>query len=418
VTHRRAPHLLAALLSAALAGCTTQVVCTSDQVTVNGRCISLASDPLNCGDVGHVCGGGQSCSGSQCCSGQECAAAVYAACANGNSVQGATAALVPVGAPVAVETRPIALAWRGNSLWVATSIGNTLDRTRETTAGLAPDGPFPTVNVPISGSFADLEFLAEHDGLLYVSNAAAGSLLVVDLGAPQPIVGEIPLGAFTNPQGIAFQGSRAYVALNGSGELAVVDLVTRTVAKRIDLSAMGTVAGGALPARVAVQGDVVVVTLWNLDPTDFKYTPAGPGRLAIVDARTDDLVPSVNPVSLGTACENPGDVAFLGTTAWVTCGFVPWTAKSAAEITGAAIVPVDLSVALSGIAPVVGTPVRVTGAVPGALAFCGGIGYVADNYGGSLLRLDPAALAVTTRGVVCAPVAGAASLVADVACGR
>ena len=46
-----------------------------------------------------------------------------------------------------------------------------------------PTAPFPTVSIPVSGPFSDLEFLAERNGLLYVSNAAVGSLVIVDPAA-------------------------------------------------------------------------------------------------------------------------------------------------------------------------------------------------------------------------------------------
>ena len=46
---------LALLLTASLAACKAEVVCTSEQVTCNGQCTSLASDPANCGACGFAC---------------------------------------------------------------------------------------------------------------------------------------------------------------------------------------------------------------------------------------------------------------------------------------------------------------------------------------------------------------------------
>ena len=57
-------------------------------------------------------------------------------------------------------------------------------------------------------------------------------------------------------------------------------------------------------------------------------------------------------------------------------------------------------------------------AAPGALAFCDGVGFAADRFSGNVLRFDPAARAVTSRGLVCAPPATGSSFVADVICGR
>ena len=408
MTSRLAPVLL---LAASLAACKTEVVCTSEQVTCDGQCISLASDPANCGECGRSCGAGESCSAGLCCQGAQCPPAVYAACFNGSAVQGATATPVAVGAPVAVETGPISLAWRGTSLWVANSISNTLDRMAVSPSGLAADGAFPTVSIPVSGPFSDLEYLAERDGLLYVSNAAVGSLVIVDPAAASPIVAEIPLGDFAFPQGMAFAAGKAYVALNGSGEVVVVDLATRSVTRRIDLSALASPGASALPSRLAVVGDRVYVTLWNLDVT---FSPAGHGRLAVIDATTDALVPSVNPVDLGGSCLNPAGIAALGSTLWVTCGFFPYTATSAADITGAAFVPVDVS----GAVPLVGAAAPAPLAAPGAISFCNGVGFAADRFSGNVLRFDAATRAVTSRGLVCPPSGTGSSFVADVICGR
>src|SRR5512136_2212168 len=162
-------------LAASLLACKAEVLCTTDQVTCDGQCTSLQSDAGNCGTCGRSCGAGQSCSAGLCCQGDQCPPAVYAACFNGNAVQGATAAPVPVGAPLPMDASgPISLTWRGSSLWVANSISNTLNRMKVSPSGLSADGAFPAVDIPVSGPFSDLEFLAEWNGILHVSNAAVG----------------------------------------------------------------------------------------------------------------------------------------------------------------------------------------------------------------------------------------------------
>jgi hypothetical protein len=326
-------------------------------------------------------------------------------------VQGATAGVTPVGAPVAVESGPISLAWTGTSLWVANSISNTIDRMKVSPAGLAADGLFPTVSIPVSGFFSDLEFLAESDGLLYVSNAAIGSLVVVDPAAVRSIVAEVDLGAGSFPQGIAFAGGKAYVALNGLNQVAVVDLATRKVTKAIDLSALASPGKAALPSRLLAAGSRIYVTLWNLDPS---FSAPGNGLLAVIDTATDALALLVNPVDLGSSCLDPAGLALLGDTLWVTCGFFSYKAVSSADIAGAAFVPV----ALAAGAPIVGTAVSANGFAPGAITFCNGMGYVGDRFSGNVLRFDPSARAVKAQGLVCAPTASGSAFVADVLCGK
>jgi len=122
----------------------------------------------------------------------------------------------------------------------------------------------------------------------------------------------------------------------------------------------------------------------------------------------------VNPVDLGASCLNPAGLALLGNTLWVTCGFFRFDAASAADITGAAFVPV----ALGDGSPIAGTAVPATGFAPGAITFCDGVGFVGDRFSGNVLRFDPAARAVTAQGILCAPTDTGSSFVADVICGK
>jgi hypothetical protein len=403
--------LLAACLPLLGGACTQELVCSADQVACGGSCASLASDPSNCGACGRGCGSGESCQAGLCCSGSQCPPAVYAACFNNSTVQGATAEPLAVGAPVALSGGgPISLAWVGSSLWVADSFSNTLERLRVGPGGPSADGE---VVIPTSLPFSDLEYLAAWDGLLYASNAAVQSVVVVDpalagVAGAQPIVGEILLEAGAYPQGIAFSGRKGYVALNGLDRIAVLDLQARTVTRTIDLSGLASLGGRAMPSRLLVTGGRLYATLWNLDAT---YAPAGDGRLAVVDTATDSLVPGVNPVDLGAGCLDPGGLALRGSRLFVTCGFFPYDSP---VVTGASIVPVELS----GPAPAVLAPTLTPGLAGGAITFCGGGGYVGDRASGTVVRLDAATGVPSAQAELCVPRAGGSGYVADVACGR
>ncbi len=406
-------------LAASVSACSSQLICASGEVVISGRCVSLQTDPNNCGAPGRACGAGESCSAGLCCLGTQCPPAVYAACFNTDSIQGATTEAVPVGAPFHMESSgagPIAFAWSGTALWVANSMSNTLDRLTVTPTGLAAAGALPSVTVPVTGPFPDLEAMAEQDGILYVANAAVGSLLIVDPSKSSPVVAEVSLGDATSyPQGVAVLGSKAYVTLRGTDEIVIVDLPTRSVAKRLSVASMASPGGTAMPGRIVLGMDRAYVALWNLDAVTNPYvwTPAGNGRLAVVDTLNDTLAQTA-PVDLGASCLNPGGLSVQGITLWVACGFQKFDASVPQPFQGASFVPVDVS----GPTPLVGAAVPAGDHGPGSIAFCNGVGYAGDRYSGNMLRLDPVGRTVLDATAVCPPSAYGYAMVADVTCGK
>lgn len=432
---------LASLLLAA--GCGQELVCSPDLVACGGHCASLASDPTDCGACGQACAADAACHDGACvpctsfcgagrCVGRVCYADVEVACFTTDEVRGVTAALEPAGPPWAVDAGPISLTPSGGATWVAHSLVTTV-------LGLRP-GTAP-VRVALGGS--DLESIRPFAGFLAVSDSGAGTLVVVDPTVPG-IVDEVSLAAhsgdYPNPLGAAFAGTIGYAALYGTAsaspgpsfdeaqQIAVVDLSASatcqsppcgSVVKRIGLDypsgiySPGTYdpPGFPFPSRaVAVEappGRVrIFVTLANLKvsctgPTSCYYTqPAGDGRLAVVDTSSGDALTAVD---LGAGCLNPGGIAALGTTVWVACGG------------SGALLPVDVS----GTTPALGSPVALPQYfAPVGLAFCGGWGFAADQYSGTIARFDPSGTAPMITAAVCPvdPVAGWA-WAADVACG-
>jgi hypothetical protein len=362
-------------------------------------CVDAATDPTHCGTCGRTCGVGEHCGRGLCL------ADLYLACFDTDEVRGATADLAPAGVPLATEAGPISLAWLGNSLFVADSTNNTVDELRFDPPGIRKAN---TIAIPSVGFF-DLEYLAVRDGLLYVSNAAGR----VDhhQRVHRGVIDEIQLGPGSLPAGIAFLGGKAYVALNGTSEVAVVEVSREagcqpgagpcgSVSKRIALPpALASPAGSPLPSRLAIAGDSLYVTLWNLKP---DFTPAGDGRLAVIDTATDALA-TASALDLGPDCLDPGDIAVRGQTLYVTCGYFPFNKPG--DITGAAIVPVDIS----GASPAVQPALTLTGYSPGPLVFCGSAGYTGDRASGFVLRYDAERNAVTRTSLLCPPKAAGSS---------
>ncbi len=438
-----------AVLAAAFAllACDKQKVCAADEQLCRDSCVALAADPSNCGACGNVCAAGEACHqgactdcASACGAGQRCVAGmcvadVYAACFNENRVRGVSSDLQPVGVPLQMTT-PIAFAALGGELYVADGTANTIsvvsfDPTPAVTAAISLVGTVP--------QFPDLEYLAANAGLLWVSNAAAGTLVAVD--PAHGVLDEVPLaaapGEFTNPQGIDFVGTKAYLALQGANAIAVLDLSSvsacqppsssasacaadgscpagttcvnglcqRTpcgkVSTRIDLSPLAAPGANAAPARVLAVGSRVYVTLNDLFDAAFHPVPGAHGRLAVLDVASDSIVGGA--IDLGPECLDASGLALSGSTLWVSCGYYDFV-----SVSGGAFVPVDLS----GAVPVPGTPVTLQNAAA-SIAFCGGRGYAGSLDSGTLLSLDPATGTVDSVGL-CQPVS--ANFIAAVAC--
>jgi hypothetical protein len=402
----------AAMLALAAAGCGTELVCPSDQVACGGVCAAVRSDPRNCGACGVACAAGDACSSGACalcsaactssrgCQGQACLPDVEVACFATDEVRPLAGDLSAAGPPQAVDHGPVSLASLGGRTWVAHSLAPP------SVVGLDPAGGSLT-RVVLGGG--DLEAIRAHagaygraDGLLYVCDVEASSLVVVDpvRAASDPsaaAIDEVSLRRDPtkgeNPRGVAFTSSKAYVALYGDAfdatfagkgqAIAVVDLplfgcgpspcvAAAHVEKHISLEGVAGAydpGGFPFPSGAVAVGTRAFVALANLklNASGYYGDPAGPGKLLVIDAAAGD---ALSVVEL-PGCNNPGSLAVDGATVWVACGGT------------AAVLPVDVS----GLAPVPGAALPV-GVVSGGLAFCGGAGYVTDQYSGKVVRFD------------------------------
>jgi len=401
--------------------------CAQETQTACGQaCVDLSSDRWSCGACGRACG-----TGERCASG-ECAADLYLACYNSNELREATRDLAAAGIPVPVAPGPISLARADGLLYIASAQPGGV----ETLTRLLRDPPAVRADAVLETGVPspDLQYLAEHGGLLYLSQASIGRLLVATPDGA--VVEEFSLasGENPNPQGIAFSGDKAYVALNQTNEVVVLDVSACqgpapqapcvTELTRIDVQPLASDGALARPSRIAVVGGRVFVTLWNLDAS--WAPPAGStGRLAVIDAATGALDPTVNRggpaglVDLGATCLNPADAAEAGGTLYVSCGAFDYSGPEV-KLLGAGIVPVDLGGPVPEVEPILPA---AESAAPGELAFCSGFGYVADRNSGRVFRLgfDPTDPTGPTAGAIdgvelCSPEGGFA-FVADIACG-
>jgi hypothetical protein len=414
--------------------------CSAGQTACGDSCVDLLSQRANCGACGRACGSGEGCSAGRC------VADLYLACFNTDEVREATSTLEAAGTPIDVAPGPIGLAWAGNLLAVAS--GKTGGAETVALLDFGAPGLHQAKILETSAARPDVEYLAEHDGVLYVSHNSSGTLLLVKTSGE--VVDEVTLSGGTtnpNPQGIAFDGAeRAYLALQAGGsltppegEVLVLDVsgvsscaagtqtppCTSEVA-RIDLAPLASPGATSMPARIAVDSGHAYVALWNLDGS--WNPPAGStGRVAAI--RTDLPIPALDPVfagtangliDLGPACLNAADVAVSGGKLYVTCGAFDYSSYPAVAINGAGLVPVDVSGSVAQVKAIIPPfPDQARPYAPGKLAFCGTTGYVGDRNTGRVLVFDPLSGATTLgAGVDLCPASGGYAYIADIACGR
>ncbi len=408
--------------------------CAAGLTDCGRACVDLQADRYDCGACGVACAQGETCRAGAC------RADLQVACYATDDVRAVTADLAPAGPARAAGSGPISLALQGGSVYAANSLSHSLST-------LPLDPRLAGTETVLGGS--DFELVTAHDGLLWICSSGTGTLVVFDPAAGR-VVDEIVLGATdVNPRGVGFVGTRAFVSLYGKDELsggqsiAILDVSGVAACTQPDPAPPACGTGGAcpagrtcragacvlqcgqlastiplkgvagasdapglpFPARVAVAGSRVLVTLANLKKATtgalagYYVDPAGPGKLAVIDTAAGD---ALSFVELG-ACEDPFAIALDGSKAWIAC---TWSG-------GPGLLPVDVSGA-----PAPGALLPVAVGAPGNLAFCGGMGYVTDQWSGTVLRFDPSGVAPALPATVCPNSAGPYgwAWAADVAC--
>ncbi len=411
LAHRSRLTLLALL--ATVAGCSgsKELTCATDQHVCANTCVALQTDSKNCGSCGSVCGAGQGCSAGACvdCAANPaaCTAAVAAACFATNDVRFLGEDLSVIGPPLAVGNGPNSITRIGGTFYVANDMSSDV-----TPFTLAPLEPGAAVQVPFSGALGDLSTIAEGAGLLWASNDNAQTLVVIDPAAAR-VIAELPLaqtaGENVNPKGIAFLGSKAYLALYNAGAVAVLDVSTPTapkVLKRIDVTKYATAPATASPSRVLLANGKIYVALANIQDPAYAKVAGAHGKLVVIDPATDTVTGDA-ALDLGPDCLDASALALSGTTLWVGCGYDDFVTG----VAGGGLLPVSIA----GAAPQPGAIVKSTSAID-ALALCAGKGYAGAAESGKVLQFDVTTGAIVSSADIC-PVAGYA-FVADLACVR
>ncbi|MBC8352814.1 MAG: ankyrin repeat domain-containing protein [Planctomycetes bacterium] len=240
---------------------------------------------------------------------------------------------VPVGHPTFVSPHASPIAIRGDHVFVVNTPSDTVDVIDRKTRKI-----LLRVNVGID----PVSIAVRPDGEeVWVSNHVSDSVSVIDNDSESPTYlqvvatvqefdSESKATRFDEPVGIAFASNdKAYVALSSENQIAVIDVATRKVSKRLTITAQDpraiTVRGDRLyvipfesnnktqlsgGAGDKIDGDLVTFDAWNHSiannnvlsighVVDIIKHPEVPDRdLYIFDTKTDELVEVVD--TLGT----------------------------------------------------------------------------------------------------------------------
>lgn len=158
-----------------------------------------------------------------------------------------------------------------------------------TLSSLQDASPFPaTNNAATIGSDAVPRFWG---GLLYVVNRQGGdNIQVLDPAGNFQTVIQFTTGPGSNPQDIALASStKAYVSRYESADVWIVNPQTGAHTGTISLAGFADADGIPEMSRMAVVGRRLFVALELLDRVNF-FTPTGPGKVAVIDMDTDQLI--------------------------------------------------------------------------------------------------------------------------------
>ncbi len=151
--------------------------------------------------------------------------------------------------PITVHTRPTAIAPTHSSTIVLDTAAGRLWCTNPDHGTIAAlDARAKTLLFEVSSGVAPFTLARAPDGSIWTANRGSGTV-TVHAAADGHVLATLAMGYGSRPNGIVFNpaGTMAYVSLEGSGKLARIDPVTRTI--------LGQIALGPAPRALAVSGD-------------------------------------------------------------------------------------------------------------------------------------------------------------------
>lgn len=158
-------------------------------------------------------------------------------------------------------------------------------------------GILSTVRVPqgvvtpnaVAGVAGGDPFLRRFGDELFIVNRDSGDNVTILDKATLSLVQQVATGAGGNPQDVAPVGRKLYVAELATAGVVVIDRDHPDTRTTIDLSSLDAVDGHPDCVSVYAVGDRVFVACGVLDE---NFQPRGPGKIAVIDTRTDTMTAS------------------------------------------------------------------------------------------------------------------------------
>ncbi len=191
--------------------------------------------------------------------------------------------------PITVHTRPTAVApTHSSSILLDTARGRVWCVNPDNGSVSALDAKAKTMLFEIATGVSPQTLAQAPDGSIWVANRGSATVSVLS-GVDGHVLATIPLPYGSRPHGIVFNpaGTAVYLSLDGSGKLARLDPIARSVAAQIDL--------GPTPRALAVSGDGkrILITRFISGISDAEvYEVDG---VSFAKVRTFTLTPSLNP---------------------------------------------------------------------------------------------------------------------------